>query len=241
MEALLNLQSVSGTPASLKSMRHFLDTVESQVRSLRTLGVASESYGCLLSSVIMAKLPPDIRLIVSREVKEEEWQLDPLLKLVEREVKARERSTASSIPVSNTTPKTPPRFPPLLPVVQVLQAVYIVKIHIRPYHVRKLWEQNPEGQYLRVLEDASCVFAKTILVGIVDQIQSVTTAKGVTTRVSVLDEIARIQRILILDSLIRIQQLSVYFNRPDPTSDIHACQHCHFCVVANCMGDSVQS
>ena len=39
MEALLNLQSVSGTPASLKSMRHFLDTVESHVRSLRTLGV----------------------------------------------------------------------------------------------------------------------------------------------------------------------------------------------------------
>ena len=93
-------------------MRHFLDTVESHVRSLRTLGVASESYGYLLSSVIMAKLPPDIRLVVSWEVKEEEWQLDPLLKLVEREVKARERSTASSIPVSNTTPKPPPRFPP---------------------------------------------------------------------------------------------------------------------------------
>ena len=52
-----------------------------------------------------------ICLIVSQEVKEE-WQLDPLLKLVEREVKARERSTASSIPVSNTTPKPPPRFPP---------------------------------------------------------------------------------------------------------------------------------
>ena len=96
---------------------------------------------------------------------------------------------------------------PLLLVAQVLQAVYIVRIHIRPYHVRRLWEQNPDGQYLRVLEDASCVFAKTILVGIVDQIPSVTTAKGVTTQVSVLDEIPRIHQILILDSLIRpIQQ-----------------------------------
>ena len=46
----------------------------------------SHMVACLLSSVIMAKLPPDIRLIVSREVKKE-WQLDPLLKLVEREVK----------------------------------------------------------------------------------------------------------------------------------------------------------
>ena len=140
----------------------------------------------------MAKLPPDIRLIVSREVKEEEWQLDPLLKLVEREVKARERSAANSIPDSNATPKPHPGFHPPLPLllaVQVLQAVYIVRIHIPPYNVRRLWEQNPEGQYLRVLEDALYVFAKTILVGIVDQIPSVTTAKGVTTQVSVLDEI----------------------------------------------------
>ena len=100
-----------------------------------------------------------ICLIVSQEVKEER-QLDPLLKLVEREVKARERSAANSIPDSNDPHAGfhPPL--PLLPVAQVLQAVSVVRIHMRPYHVRRLWEQNTEGQYLRVLEDASCVFAE---------------------------------------------------------------------------------
>ena len=45
--------------------------MEVYVRGLKPLGVSSESYGNLLSSVLMNKIPQELRLIVSRESKAE--------------------------------------------------------------------------------------------------------------------------------------------------------------------------
>jgi len=44
----------------------------------------------------MTKLPQEFRLIVSREVQDEEWNVDRLMKLIEREIDARERASAGS-------------------------------------------------------------------------------------------------------------------------------------------------
>ena len=65
--------------------------VESHVRSLKSLGVSPDSYGTLLSSVLLNKLPLEIRLIASRKVDEDRWSLDALLKVVEEEIRVRER------------------------------------------------------------------------------------------------------------------------------------------------------
>ena len=81
---------------NLHGLRHLYDLVESQVRGLKSLGVEPSSYGSLLSSVLLQKLPPELRLIVSREVSESDWNLDKLLKQLEREIKARERATMST-------------------------------------------------------------------------------------------------------------------------------------------------
>ena len=63
MDLLLNIDPV--TPQhNLKGLRHLYDTVESQVRSLKALGVSADSYGSILSSVFVNKLPEEIRLIV---------------------------------------------------------------------------------------------------------------------------------------------------------------------------------
>ena len=78
--------------------------VESQVRGLRALGVPSESYSSLLSSVLINKLPQELCLIVSCEVKGEEWELDELMKIVEAEIEARERATVTK--ASNRIPPT---------------------------------------------------------------------------------------------------------------------------------------
>ena len=51
-------------------------TLETHIRSLCSLGVPSKSYGTLLSSIVMNKIPHDLRLIISREITEEEWDLD---------------------------------------------------------------------------------------------------------------------------------------------------------------------
>ena len=51
---LLNLEPAT-LQHNLKELKHFYDTVEAQVRSLRALGVLADSYGNILSSVFMNK------------------------------------------------------------------------------------------------------------------------------------------------------------------------------------------
>ena len=69
MDVLLKSEAIS-SQHDLKGLRCLYDTVESQVRGLKSLGVESSSYGSLLSSVLLKKLPPELHLIVSQEIGE---------------------------------------------------------------------------------------------------------------------------------------------------------------------------
>ena len=84
MDVLLNVDAVT-SQHNLRGLRHLYNLVETQVRGLRALGVPSDSYGNLLSSVLMNKLPQELRLIVSREITDGELNLDALMKVVERD------------------------------------------------------------------------------------------------------------------------------------------------------------
>ena len=108
MEALLSVAAVS-THNDVKGLRRLHDSVEAHIRGLRALGVPSGSYGGLLTSVLINKLPPEIRLIVSRTTTGESWDLDQVMKILEQETDARERASLSSAP--NTSRTTPPRMP----------------------------------------------------------------------------------------------------------------------------------
>ena len=77
---------------NLKGLRHLYDLVESHVRGLQSLGVSSDSYRNLLSSVLVSKLPQDLQLIVSRKIGDKNWNLEALMEVVEQEVKAREHT-----------------------------------------------------------------------------------------------------------------------------------------------------
>ena len=91
----MNLEAVT-SQHNLRGLRHLYDLVESQVRGLKSLGVESSSYGSLLSSVLLQKLPLELRQIVSRETSEADWSLDEILKQLEREIDARERAAMTS-------------------------------------------------------------------------------------------------------------------------------------------------
>ena len=93
MEALVNIDAVT-SQYNLKGLRHFYDLVESQVRGLSALGFLAESYGSLLSPIIMGKLSQEFRLIISRSVRDDSWQLDELMQLMDAEIKARERAVS---------------------------------------------------------------------------------------------------------------------------------------------------
>ena len=90
MDILVNVSPVINEDT--RKLRELYDTLESHVRSLKSLGLPSGSYGSLLSSIIMSKLPQELRLIISREIKDQEWQLDTIMRVLESELEARERA-----------------------------------------------------------------------------------------------------------------------------------------------------
>ena len=83
MDLLLNLEPVSAAH-QLRNLRRLYDSVETHVRSLKSLGVDSETYGTLLASILLNKLPQELRT--------SDMGLDQLLREVEQEIDARERA-----------------------------------------------------------------------------------------------------------------------------------------------------
>ena len=90
MDSLLKLALLGNMP-DVRKLRGTYDKIEAHVRGLQALDVPTETYGCLLVPVLMTKIPQDIRLLVGREIKDGEWNLSEILKLLRNEVENRER------------------------------------------------------------------------------------------------------------------------------------------------------
>ena len=78
---------------------------------MKSLGVSADSYGGLLSSVLLNKLPQEVRLLISRKVPELDWSLDILLKELGDESQARERVVVDKPTLDSSSAKgerTPP-------------------------------------------------------------------------------------------------------------------------------------
>eukprot|EP00794_Sanderia_malayensis_P004439 gene4439-5032_t len=80
----------------LKKLRLLFDKTETAVRSLRSIGIPIESYGTVLSPVIMSKIPNELRLIISRKTSDV-WELDDILNYFGEELTLREQCSFSSI------------------------------------------------------------------------------------------------------------------------------------------------
>ena len=64
---------------------------------VKCLDIASSHYGPILISIVMSKLPDDIKLIVSRsmasvstEESDKEWNIDELIRILKQEIESRE-------------------------------------------------------------------------------------------------------------------------------------------------------
>ena len=95
MELLLGIETITSSN-QLAGLRRMYDRVESNIRSLEALGVPPESYGSLLSSIFLKKLPSDVRLLVSRQLSGD-WSLKEIMQGVEEELNARERMTTPTV------------------------------------------------------------------------------------------------------------------------------------------------
>ena len=67
MDTLLNIDAIS-SDRNFKDLRELYDHTKSHVRSLKSLGIESASYGAHLAPILLSKLPPELRLIVSKKV-----------------------------------------------------------------------------------------------------------------------------------------------------------------------------
>ena len=56
----------------------------------------------------MNKLPQEIRVVICREVTDEGWDLDAIMKIVEREISARERASANAASPVKKQPREGP-------------------------------------------------------------------------------------------------------------------------------------
>ncbi|KAL5459979.1 hypothetical protein EMCRGX_G033382 [Ephydatia muelleri] len=105
MDALMGLEAVTSNH-NLKGLRRLYDLVGTHMRSLCSLGISSTSYGSLLSSVVMNKLPQEIRVSISKEVTGESLDLEAIMKIVEKEISVREQATAT-VTVTSPVKKQP--------------------------------------------------------------------------------------------------------------------------------------
>ena len=102
MEGLVKVSAVSADD-DLRRLRLLYARVEALLRALLVLGINSEWYEKLLIPLVMEKLPSNMRLIISRDVDQPEWDLDVLLNTFNHEIEARER--CEPIGISEMLPK----------------------------------------------------------------------------------------------------------------------------------------
>ena len=75
---------------SVNKMRKLHDTIESNVRALRSLGINYEHFGPLLLPVIFEKLPNTIKLQISLKLGKETWNIEQFLSAINQEITPRE-------------------------------------------------------------------------------------------------------------------------------------------------------
>ena len=67
----LQINIIFSSGSNLTEIRKFDDEIESHIRCLDSLNVKSYSYSALLVLMIMGKLPPQLKLALSRNLKSE--------------------------------------------------------------------------------------------------------------------------------------------------------------------------
>ena len=76
----------------INGLRKMYDQTKFCVRNLKALNIDIATYGAILVPFLNGKLPSEIRVILSRNFQNDIWQLDDMLKILKREVEAKERS-----------------------------------------------------------------------------------------------------------------------------------------------------
>ena len=66
----------------IKRIRMVYDMIESNVKILQNLSINAEMYKSLLIPIMFAKIPEELKLIMSRDMKGETWDFEQLWQIL---------------------------------------------------------------------------------------------------------------------------------------------------------------
>ena len=78
----------------IETLRKIYNSLETSVRNLTELNVEISSYGTLLISLILERIPSELKVIISRRFKDDVWDLLSLIEIFKEELFAMERIEA---------------------------------------------------------------------------------------------------------------------------------------------------
>ncbi|XP_065678959.1 uncharacterized protein LOC136093693 [Hydra vulgaris] len=103
MRKLLSFERLHSVNKTEK-LRHLLDIIDIQIRSLETLKNTSEMYRPLLVPIILQKIPEELNLIINRQLdKNSSWDVLTIINILKSELRAREQV---SLNLNNNVDKT---------------------------------------------------------------------------------------------------------------------------------------
>ena len=73
------------------TLRTIYDKLDTNIRNFKDLSVETASYGSLLTSIIVERVPTELRSVFSRKFGNENWNLIELMRIFSEELLARER------------------------------------------------------------------------------------------------------------------------------------------------------
>ena len=88
MNKILSLNNVYDS-TDIKSLGNLFDTIETQVRSLNSLGYDYHSYGRMLIPILLLKLPTNLNLEISRRFGKNVWDIKLIIDTLRKEIQAR--------------------------------------------------------------------------------------------------------------------------------------------------------
>nr|XP_042908429.1 uncharacterized protein LOC122271415 [Parasteatoda tepidariorum] len=91
MNNIINMQPLKNS-RDVIAFRKFYDNINTQIRSLESLGLVCKNYGNVLCPILIKILPPDLVLEYNRRESETESDIKELLSFLSKELNSRERS-----------------------------------------------------------------------------------------------------------------------------------------------------
>ena len=110
MKKLVGMPGVASS-SDIRKIRQMFDFLERTVRHLQNLGITSSQYGCLLTPVVLKKIPQNNKLAILHNTEQtEKFDLESLMEKFKKELEAREKITflsgSTAIECSNSAKYT---------------------------------------------------------------------------------------------------------------------------------------